>query len=175
MVHAGEYIEDFASRNLARRYCKRNDRSNLLPLALRQEQCYLPCRSTWGVHVRTEHRSSTRHAGSLNPANSSAWSPARLGYFRAHSPGLQQSSPGPAGVLVSGAAPPRAPRLDQGALGRIGEQSPREILRTHQEWAETARSGKERMEETGGGRRPGVRDGLGTFPCSRTQGVEDAE
>src|SRR5260370_15516532 len=103
------------------------------------------CRSARGANARTEHRSSARHTRSLDPANSGAWTHARLGHFGTHPSGFQQGSPGQSRVAVSGAASPRAPRLDQGALGHIRKQPPCEILRTHQKRAEAARTSRERV------------------------------
>ena len=36
--------------------------------------------------------------------------------------------PDSAGIALSGATPLRAPRMDQGSLGHVGQQPPRQIL-----------------------------------------------
>ena len=64
---------------------------------------------------------------------------ARVGDLRAAAPDLQRHARHPAGLALSGAASPRAPRLDQGAVGDVGQQPPREVLRAHQERADAAR------------------------------------
>src|SRR2546421_6519943 len=46
-----------------------------------------------------------------------------------------------AGLSVPGSPSPGAPRMDQAALGSLGKQPARQVLRTHQERTQAARRG----------------------------------
>ena len=75
---------------------------------------------------------------------------------------LSRSSANPAGFVVSRAASPRTPRLDQGPLGFVRQQSPREILRTHENRPQAARNRKGRVEEADRCRRSSLGPSLGS-------------
>jgi len=93
-----------------------------------------------------------------------------VGDFRAHPPSFQQSVAGAARVVVPGAASVGAARVDQSAVGSVGEQPARQILRADCQRAETARSGEERLEETGGSGGSGAGDGVGSASAAKAGG-----
>src|SRR5690348_11240484 len=81
-------------------------------------------------------RSSARHARPLNSAHAADWADARLGRFRKDPAGIPGSPAGEPGVALSGPAPAGAPRLDQGAVGRVGTGPPGAVLSIDGNWAQ---------------------------------------
>src|SRR5689334_2920613 len=63
-----------------------------------------------------------------------------MGDFRANSADFERSPPSAAGLALPGLAPAGATGLDQGAVGSVGEQPSRQVLRAHTCWPEAARS-----------------------------------
>ncbi len=93
--------------------------------------------------------------------NAGAGAAARLGHRRAPAADFIGCAAGAAGIALPGAPSPRAARLDQGALGRVGEQSPREVLRADRGRAEAAGDRDEDLASAGRGGRASPRHGIG--------------
>src|SRR3984885_12245055 len=113
----------------------------MIPFALLQELQYFCCRSRRGAIEKSTYRSATGHAGSTHSENPLVGQAARMGYLRARSADIKRCSQDPARVVVSGSSSARTAWLDQGQLGHVRQQSPREILRTHAQWTQATRSG----------------------------------
>jgi PadR family transcriptional regulator PadR len=59
---------------------EKHPRATLFLLRFDKRSSIVPCRSVRGAYARTKYRSSARHARSLDPPNSGAWTQARLGH-----------------------------------------------------------------------------------------------
>src|SRR6476646_71433 len=86
-------------------------------------------------------RVAAGHTRPAHPQGAFARGPAWLGDLRAHSAGLERRAPDPTRLALSRPPSPRALRLDQGAMGRVRQQPPGEVLRAHAERSQSARSG----------------------------------
>src|SRR4029077_17922345 len=94
-----------------------------------------PCASTGRRYSQTEkqsarlahgRRKARPAAGNTRPADSQgalAAPATRVGAVRASASGFEVRAADSAGLAVPCAAPPRATRMDQGGVGRVGQQS----------------------------------------------------
>src|SRR5215471_14002675 len=96
-------------------------KAELSPLRFDKRDANVCCRSKRGAHAHATHRTSARHAGFADPANSCTRTAAWLGHFRAHPADFERRIARAAGLAVPGAASAGAARLDQGALGNVGK------------------------------------------------------
>ncbi len=71
----------------------------------------------------------------------------------------------PAGIVVSGAAPAGTARLDQGEMGHIGKQSPREVLRADAQRDESSLKRRPRAGESWLRRSPRFLRVCEALPC----------
>src|SRR5688572_1893111 len=85
------------------------------------------CQSTRGKRERPDRRPA-RHTRSPDHEDDRPPADARLGDRAAHPADLRRLAARPAGISLPGAAPPRAPGLDHGGVGRVGEQSASPLL-----------------------------------------------
>src|SRR5205807_517981 len=102
----------------------------LLPLTVDRSLSYRPviCRQeTYGK----AHRPGSGNPRRSNTEDSCAAADARVGNRAAHPAAFERSLASRPGRALSSIAPARATRLDSGEVGRIGEQSPREVLLAH--------------------------------------------
>ena len=96
-------------------------------------------------------RPPARHARPADHADDRTRADARLGDRPAHPADFRRLAARPAGLALSGAAPPRAPGLDHRRVGRVRQQPPRPLLFADQGRPEAARRPKSR---SGSGCRP---------------------
>src|SRR6201984_3133674 len=87
------------------------------------------------------HGSAARHAGPSDSKDACARAHARLGARATDPAGVARDAANPPGVALSGALPAGAQRTDSGGVGRIRQQSPREILFADEKGASTTRKG----------------------------------
>src|SRR5580658_959105 len=99
------------------------------PLHFDRGSAMLTCRSETGRKTyEGTHRAAARHFGSFDPTDAGARTAARLGHFGTGATDVERCAADSAGIALSGAAPPGAPRMDQSSLGHVGQQPARQIL-----------------------------------------------
>src|SRR5262245_29016277 len=95
--------------------------------------------STFDTNAARLHRPAAGHARPADSADAPIRPDAWLGHLRADPADLPGRPPGESGLAVSGAPPPRAPRLDPRRLGRLRTRAPRALLPADGERTASAR------------------------------------
>src|SRR4029079_956767 len=105
-------------------------------------------------------RRPARNPGSFDHEDDCPRADARLGDRPAHPADFRRFAACAAGFALSCAAPPRAPGLDRGRLGRVGEQSSRPLLLADQGRSQAARRRSLQVGAPFGRRQPRPAPGL---------------
>src|ERR1700740_528744 len=109
-------------------FSRRSPHKQGLPLFLYRGRGILPVVCLGESTNDRIHGSAARHAGPSDSKDACARAHARLGDRATDPAGVARDAANTPGGALSGALPAGAQRTDSGGVGRIRQQSPREIL-----------------------------------------------